>query len=725
VDSHPAVLNGFIDRIRKKEKELEENKYLKVTARGDKVVSITKDADDRNIAIVQRENDYVVAVRYDTNDGKWAQGIYDFKDLKSAERYRKEHYGKEITQENKWVEVNVSRDALIKKHPKSSFMRMPTSDKEYKGYTYSIYNNRIKESTQLVDMQSDSRELSYCLTLNANELVLLSNREGDEVELTAQEFRDLVNGTTDKDYFRKSADVNRIKVSLPQEAIFKTYDKTSLLTMPTSSKYKGYSYYLPNSVIHEDTQNEDGSLYASLSEDFIVTLKKGEEEIKLTAKEYAEFLNGADKTQYKRVATAMDDYREQQNEDVKKWNSIAISDNAMIAAYTNASLFKMPKGDYEGCVYYVPNGMVRHDENGTSLRLPEDFKANLKNQNGETIELSAQMLIEQLKDKTDDDYESVFRKPSEEQVLQFEKVENRLRATVPEEMKVKPNWVVVRTRENKDTGRLDKFLINVHNGKFAESDNPETWTDFDTACEFAKKNGGIALAYALDGKDKIACIDLDGCIDENGNYSDTAKEVLDKCGKTYIEKSVSGKGLHIFGKTNGMDLRAFSKDGDMEFYQSGHFIAMTGDGAEDVKLQNFDTPEMKSLLERKLDKRSEWHGSGVGIEGLSSMDDREMLEKAFKAKNGDMVKRLYGGEDIKHNHSNSDMSLMNYLAFWSNHDMDQMLRVFATSGLYRPEKPQSYYEYTAIKAVKGTPVYTPPKINNTAIKSTNDGNGKA
>lgn len=99
------------------------------------------------------------------------------------------------------------------------------------------------------------------------------------------------------------------------------------------------------------------------------------------------------------------------------------------------------------------------------------------------------------------------------------------------------------------------------------------------------------------------------------------------------------------------------------------------------------------------------------------MDDREMLEKAFAAKNGDIVKRLYNGEDVRHNHSDSDMSLMNYLAFWSNHNIDQMLRVFATSGLYRPEKSQSYYEHTAIKAVKGTPVYTPPKANNNAPKA--------
>ena len=299
-----------------------------------------------------------------------------------------------------------------------------------------------------------------------------------------------------------------------------------------------------------------------------------------------------------------------------------------------------------------------------------------------------------------------------------------LRESLPDEMKNKPNWVVVRTRENKETGRLDKFLIDVHTDKFAESDNPETWADFDAACKYAKEHGGVALAYALDGTDGIACIDLDHCIGEDGKRSALADEVLAKCGKTYAEQSVSGRGIHVFGRTKGTDLRPFSKDGDMEYYQDRHFITMTGDGATCSELASFDTPEMQSLLEHKLERRTEWKNVGKGEAGLSQMDDRELLEKAFSAKNGDTVRRLYHGEDLRHNHSNSDMSLMNYLAIYSGGNVEQMTRIFATSGLYRPDKPASYYEYTAIKAAKDTPHYTPPKASNAAPKAVSSGNSK-
>ena len=83
------------------------------------------------------------------------------------------------------------------------------------------------------------------------------------------------------------------------------------------------------------------------------------------------------------------------------------------------------------------------------------------------------------------------------------------------------------------------------------------------------------------------------------------------------------------------------------------------------------------------------------------------------------------GEDLRHNHSNSDMSLMNYLAFYSGGNVEQMTRILATSGLYRPDKPASYYEYTAIKAAKDTPHYTPPRASNAAPKAVSGGNGKA
>lgn len=713
--THPAVLDAFINRIRKqyikeKNNEMEQDKFRNFTAQGDKVLSIIKDRDDRNIAIIQRETmgDYVVAARYDTTDGTWGQGIYDFETLEAAEKYRQEKYGFENTEDSKkkYVKFKISPEALIRKYPYNSRFRMP-KDSGYAGCAYSVFNDRISESTITTDINSDTRERALEIRLPENSKVEIYNGEEKIIDFPARVFAEMVDGTTADKYEREA----RVTIGFPQEAILKDLDSSLLIAVPNDSEYKGYVYYLPKSLVNEDKERDDGSLIASVGENFKITLRKGEEQIEFSAKEFTEIIKDSNKYERKTVATY--ENSEPQDRDEKKWQTVRLSEKAVIKNKEDSTVFKMPKGDYAGFVYYIPSGMVKKDENGLSLRIPEGFVIHLKD-GDKSKDLSAEEFIAAVGNKTDDDYASVFRKPSEEAKAQFEKVERNLRANVPEEMKAKPNWVVVETRKNNDTGRLDKNIIDPHTGKFAESDNPETWSDFNTACDYARENGGVCLAYALDGKDEIACIDLDACMQENGDFSDIAQKAFIAASGSYAEKSISGKGLHIFGKTKGTDLCSFSKDKTMEYYTGGSFIAMTGDNYGSSELKSFDTPMMMNVLESKLEKRSEWKHTGEGIEGLTVMGDKEILEKAFSSTSGDKIKRLYNGEDPnnKNNRIDSDISLMNYIAFWSNHDIDQMLRIFATSKLYRPEKEQSYYEKKAIIAVKSTPVYTPKKPSN-------------
>lgn len=353
-----------------------------------------------------------------------------------------------------------------------------------------------------------------------------------------------------------------------------------------------------------------------------------------------------------------------------------------------------------------------------------DYKVRLTNNKGEekkTAELTVKDFCESVREKEESAYGAEYKRPSEEAKTAFAEREKALRAAVPDEMKTRKNWVAVKTWKSAEKDKLSKRPIDCNTGNYAESDNPETWTTFDKALEYVREHGGTTVAYALDGKDKVSCVDIDCCFDENGELSETAKEALKRSGATYAEKSVSGNGLHIFGKTNGMDLRTFSKGGDLEFYQKEQFIAMTGDGAKTKDLINFDTCGMKPYLESKCEKRIEWKGVCKGENGLSSMSDKDVVEKAREAKNGGKFKRLYAGEDLQNNHSNSDMSLMNILAYWCNGDKEQMLRIFATSGLFRPNKSADYYEHTAIKALREIPVkstYTP------TIPKNNGGNGK-
>ena len=742
VNSHPALLDGFITAYRKHVKEFkeqldkEENKeqmsentrdYTKITARGDKVVNIEKDNGGRDIAIIDRmatsNKDYVVAIGYHTETGDWEQGRYGFESQEKAESWRKNEYGSERPK-IEYIKINVANDAFIKKSGIGSVFKMPTNG-EYAGFTYYIFNDKIRPSRQLVDLQSDSRELCYELSVRDDREIELRKGYGDNeqiVVLTAEEFKEAVGGTTNKDYeTQENTDTKWLNTSVPQEAFRKEYPKSMLFVLPNKQDFGGMSFFIPTAFVGEDKNSDDGRILIRLPEDFVIKAQSRDEtrEATLTAYDFNQLCNN----------TTAEDYKQAQAESApgsetpSDWNYVSVPEKARIASFDDSTLFRMPDGKYQDYTYYVPNKCIKDNtEKGTiRLSLHNDYTVRLSDNSGEekkTAELTAKDFCEEVRGKDAGAYGTEYKRPSVEANTSFDEKEKALRTAVPDEMKKRPNWAVVKTWWNAEKSKYNKRPVNCNSdkGEYAESDNPETWTTFDNALKYLKEKGGTTVAYALDGKDNISCIDLDHCYDENGQPSALAKEVLSKCGKTYVEKSVSGNGLHIFGKTSGMDIRTFSKDGDLEFYQKEHFIAMTGDGAGFYRLESFDTPEMKELLSRKCEKREEWKGVCKGVNGLSTMTDRDVVEKASNAKNGDKFKRLYAGEDLQNNHSNSDMSLMNILAYWCNGDKEQMLRIFATSGLFRPNKSPDYYEGTAIKALRSMPVkstYTPTIPKNT------------
>ena len=733
---HSDVMKESKEQLDKEEnkEQMSENTrdFTKITARGDKVVNIEKDTGGRDIAIIDRtatsNKDYVVAIGYHTATGDWEQGRYGFESQEKAENWRKNEYGLEKPK-IEYTKINVANDAFIKKSGVVSVFKMPTNG-EYAGFTYYIFNDKIRPSRQLVDLQSDSRELCYELSVREDREIELRKGYGDNeqiVVLTAEEFKEAVGGTTNKDYeTQENTDTKWLNTSVPQEAFRKEYPKSMLFVLPNKQDFGGMSFFIPSAFVGEDKNSDDGRILIRLPEDFVIKAQSRDEtrEATLTAYDFNQLCNN----------TTAEDYKQAQAESApgsetpSDWNYVSVPEKARIASFDESTLFRMPDGKYQDYTYYVPNKCVKENADKGTIRLSlhNDYTVRLSDNSGEekkTAELSAKDFCEEVRGKDAGAYGTEYKRPSVEANTSFDEREKALRTAVPDEMKERPNWVVVKTWWNADKGKYNKRPVNCNSdkGEYAESDNPETWTTFDNALKYLKEKGGTTIAYALDGKDNISCIDLDRCYDENGQPSALAKEVLSKCGKTYVEKSVSGNGLHIFGKTNGMDIRTFSKDGDLEFYQKEHFIAMTGDGAGFYRLESFDTPEMKELLYRKCEKREEWKGECNGVNGLSTMTDRDVVEKASNAKNGDKFKRLYAGEDLQNNHSNSDMSLMNLLAYWCNGDKEQMLRIFATSGLFRPNKSPDYYEGTAIKALRSMPVkstYTPTIPKNTG------GNGK-
>ena len=729
VEPHELLaMSSKVSQKEEKGEEVQEERYRTETKKGLPVVHIEKDKYGHDIAIVKRKDDFVVAIGYDVKDGTWAQGRYDFPTQDAAQKYIDKNYKPQEEEKGKWLTAKVSRDALIRRYDRHSFFRMPNG--EYEEYTYNVFNNRIKDSRQLVDLESDGHELCYELVFPADGEVTIKTRDGDEVIFPAEEFTEIINGTANADYEREKHEDDTVwyAISVPQEALRGTYERASLFFMPSKGEYAGYRYFIPNVFVEEDKRGEEGNILITLPESFQVTLRNRDtdDEIVVTPYELFSHCNGTQGEDYARKQSETED-----NTEKKKQVYVTIPTAAKIAEYKTQTLFKMPHtGEYDGYCFYLFNDQLSQGDEGIQAKLSENFTVQLKDKkNDRQATLTAEQFKAIMDAASAEDFDSGLKKPSEEKEDLFKGAEEQLRKNIPAEMLSRPNWVAVKVFRDKKKDKLVKLPKDAKTGEAASPNDPSTWSDFDTACKFAHENGCAALGFALDGKDNICCIDIDHCFNAKREMSDIAKAAWNACGNTYREVSVSREGLHIFGKTKGMGLQVFSDAGDMEFYERGKFMTVTGDafGEGRKNLLNLDELPVKDLLSRKFSKHKTYSWAGKGIKGLSSMPDREVLERAFASKDGETFKALFNGEDLKNNHSNSDMALMRRLAFWCNGDIDQMLRIFAASGLYRPDKSPEYYEYSALKVLKDQSSYYHPKQSDSKPrqeKKKSEGNSK-
>ena len=80
-----------------------------------------------------------------------------------------------------------------------------------------------------------------------------------------------------------------------------------------------------------------------------------------------------------------------------------------------------------------------------------------------------------------------------------------------------------------------------------------------------------------------------------------------------------------------------------------------------------------------------------GIDSLTRMSDREVVEKAKNVRRGDTFSKLYNGERVFESETKDERILMMRLGMFCNGDTEQLVRVFKSSGQFRDIKPTSYY----------------------------------
>lgn len=140
---------------------------------------------------------------------------------------------------------------------------------------------------------------------------------------------------------------------------------------------------------------------------------------------------------------------------------------------------------------------------------------------------------------------------------------------VPQALREKPNWVLWRNED----GRKIPYQSN---GQKARTNDPKTWTTFDTA-HLAVGSDYSGIGFVFDGSG-IFGIDLDGCI-VDGVEEPCAREIIDDF-RTFAEISPSGTGVHIYGLGMIPDGKGRKND-TIEIYDRGRYFCFTSDALAD------------------------------------------------------------------------------------------------------------------------------------------------
>ena len=267
----------------------------------------------------------------------------------------------------------------------------------------------------------------------------------------------------------------------------------------------------------------------------------------------------------------------------------------------------------------------------------------------------------------------------------------------PVNLKGLPIWILwQKIQIDNKTGKIPYSAI--YEGK-ASSNNPDSWTTFEDAFSvYLNSNGSYnGVGIAITKRYKLIFIDIDHCIDEEGNINEIGQDILQAFGEgTYVERSQSGRGIHIL--TAGEISKSYkNSENGVEIYDSGRFCAMTGDVI--VRQVVEEVPGALEYVYNKYKKPDPPKHEHRGSAGRSSKPDAWIKEKAMQdGKTSLLMEGRWNAAGYK-SQSEADLALCSKLAFWSDADPVQVERIFRSSGLYRDKWDRAQYsQMTVAKA---------------------------
>ena len=283
---------------------------------------------------------------------------------------------------------------------------------------------------------------------------------------------------------------------------------------------------------------------------------------------------------------------------------------------------------------------------------------------------------------------------------------------IPEEMQRLAQWVLWGVSPENPKAPYTTSVLTSR--KTAAANNPATWGRFADAVAAVARLGRGGIGFELGVEPcGIVGIDLDHVINDAGELSQWAAEIVALM-DSYTEYSPSGRGLHIWCKSNERLSAIGSRNRNdrigLEIYDHARYFTVTGKPYGEVKPLAERTEQLREVYARYMPKESEKRKqraeqSRFASNATDNLSDAELWERMFNSEQGEKIRALHDGDISGYeSHSQADSALCCYLSFWTGGDASRIERMFRESGLMREKWERAdYRERTIEHAIEITP----------------------
>ena len=287
-------------------------------------------------------------------------------------------------------------------------------------------------------------------------------------------------------------------------------------------------------------------------------------------------------------------------------------------------------------------------------------------------------------------------------------------------MKALKQFITYRPVWDEAAQKWNKLPTDPASGEVVNAQDPHFWVSHDEALAT-----GRPVAFVLTEADPYFCLDIDGCYDRA--WSADALKVVAAFPGAMVEVSMSGKGLHIWGRYSGAIPEHGCKNVQLglELYHTGRFIALGLPGATG----NIETDCTLALGAAIFEwfPPTQWDGSDdwttePAPEWAGPTDDDDLIARALRSgsaanafskraafkdlweANVEVLAVAYPSQSSQpYDASSADMALASHLAFWTGRNCERMRRLMDRSALKRDKwEREEYIQTTILKMASGS-----------------------